>query len=236
MLNEENNHHVAIPAESALNATLVVRDLAIVSNLCISFLHRPQGPDMTENRQERGNGRRRGTRRPGDERAGEIVRVERAQVVETLADADQLHRQAELVGDRDGDPALRRAVELRQRDAGDAGGLAEEARLLEAVLAGGRVDDEERLVRGAFEAALDHAAHLRQLLHQVRLRVQAAGGVDDRDVLAARAGGLDGVVGDRGRVGAPCGADEVRLRAIRPDLELLLGGGAPRVGGAEQRP
>ena len=27
---------------------------------------------------------------------------------------------------------------------------------------------------------LDHAAHLRELLHQVRLRVQAAGGVDDR--------------------------------------------------------
>ena len=52
-----------------------------------------------------------------------------------LADADELHRQAELVGDRDGDAALRRAVELRQRDAGDADRLAEQPRLLEAVLA-----------------------------------------------------------------------------------------------------
>ena len=70
-----------------------------------------------------------------DERAREVVRVERAQVVELLAHADQLHRQAELVGDRDRDAALRRAVELRQRDAGDAGRLAEEPRLLDAVLA-----------------------------------------------------------------------------------------------------
>ena len=57
-------------------------------------------------------------------------------------------------------------------------------------------------MRGAFEPPLDHAAHLGELLHQVRLRVQAAGGVDDRDVLAARPGRLDRVVGDRGRVGA----------------------------------
>ena len=74
------------------------------------------------------------------------------QVVETLPHADELHRQAELVGDRDRDPALGRAVELRQRDAGDAGRLAEEARLLEAVLARRRVDDEQRLVRRALDA------------------------------------------------------------------------------------
>ena len=64
--------------------------------------------------------------------------------------------------------------------------------------------------------------------------MQAAGGVDDRDVLAARAGGLDGVVGDRGRVGALRGADEVGLRAVGPDLELLLRRSAPGVGGAEE--
>ena len=51
---------------------------------------------------------------------------------------------------------------------------------------GRRVDDEQRLVRGAFELALDHASHLRQLLHQVRLRVQPAGGVDDHDVARRR--------------------------------------------------
>ena len=73
------------------------------------------------------------------------------QVVEPFADADELHRQPELVRDRDGDAALRRAVELRQRDAGDADRLGEEPRLLHPVLPGRRVDDEQRLVRRALE-------------------------------------------------------------------------------------
>ena len=67
----------------------------------------------------------------------------------------------------------------------DLDGLAEELRLPDAVLAGRGVDHEQRLVRRALEAALDHAPDLRQLLHQVRLRVQAAGRVDDDDVAAA---------------------------------------------------
>ena len=100
---------------------------------------------------------------------------------------DELDRQPELVRDRDGHAALGRAVELRQRDAGHAGRLAEQPRLLQAVLPGRRVDDEQRLVRRALEPALDHAPHLGELLHQVRLRVQAAGGVDDHDVPAPRA-------------------------------------------------
>src|SRR5207237_10453612 len=76
-----------------------------------------------------------------DERAREILRIERPQVVELLADADQLHRQAELVGDRNRDTAFRGAVELRQRDTGDADRLAEEAGLLEPVLPCRRLDD-----------------------------------------------------------------------------------------------
>ncbi len=122
-------------------------------------------------------------------------RVERPQVVEPFADADELHRQAELVRDRDGDAALRRAVELRQRDAGHADGVVEEPRLLQPVLAGRRVDDEQHLVRRALAPPGDHAPHLRELVHQVRLRVQPAGRVDDHDVRV----GADRVVGDRGR-------------------------------------
>ncbi len=82
--------------------------------------------------------------------------------------------------------------------------------------------------------ALDHAANLGELLHQVRLGVEPAGGVDDRDVVAARPGRLDGVVGDGGGIGAVRGADEVGLRPLRPDLELLLGGSTERVGGPEE--
>ena len=59
--------------------------------------------------------------------------------------------------------------------------------------------------------------------------MQAAGGVDDHHVAA----GADRVVGDRGRVGAVLAADEARAGTPGPDLELLLGGGAEGVGGAE---
>ena len=112
---------------------------------------------------------------------------------------------------------------------GHADGVVEEARLLQAVLAGRRVDDEQHLVRRAFAPAGDHAAHLGELVHQVRLRVQAAGGVDQHDPVL----GADGVVGDGRRVAAALAADERRVRALGPDLELLLGGGAERVGGAD---
>src|SRR4051812_29878537 len=75
-----------------------------------------------------------------DERAGELAWVERPQVVEPLPHADELDREPELVGDRDRDAALCRAVELRQRDARHARRVAEETRLLQAVLACRRVD------------------------------------------------------------------------------------------------
>ena len=58
----------------------------------------------------------------------------------------------ELLGDRERDAALGRAVELGEHDAVDLDGLAEQQRLAQAVLAGGGVDREQRLVRGARES------------------------------------------------------------------------------------
>ena len=49
----------------------------------------------------------------------------------------------------------------------------------------------------------------------------------------SRRGRLDRVVGDRGRVRPALAADELGAGALGPDLELLLGGRAERVGGAE---
>ena len=57
------------------------------------------------------------------------------------------------------------------------------------------------------------------------------------DVPPARSTCLDGVVCDRGRIGTARRSDEVGSRALRPDLELLLGRGAKRVRRAhEHRP
>src|SRR4051794_39423542 len=83
-----------------------------------------------------------------EQRAREVVGVEGAQVLELLADPDQLHRHAQLLRYRERDPALRGPVELRQDDAVDVHRLAEQQRLAQSVLAGGGIDREQRLVRG----------------------------------------------------------------------------------------
>src|SRR5206468_4406828 len=157
-----------------------------------------------------------------DERAREVLCVERAQILERLADADQLHWQAELVRDRDRDAALGAPVELREGDARHADGVLEEARLLDGVLTRGRVDHEQRLVRCSFGARRDHAANLGELFHEIRLRVQPAGGVDDDDVAAVPARAVDRVVRDRRGIAAPLALYELRAGALRPDTELLL--------------
>src|SRR5207237_1749299 len=72
-----------------------------------------------------------------------------------------------------------------------------------------------------------------ELLHEVRLRVQPAGRVDDDDVAAAPRRALDRLIGDRRRVRPALAADERRLGAAGPDLELLFRGGAEGVGGRE---
>src|SRR5215210_4764528 len=182
-------------------------------------------------------GRRRGARRRSlarlDERGGEVVGIERAQVLERLADADQLHRDAELGGDRQRDAALRRAVELREHDAVDRHGLREHLRLAQAVLPCRGVDGQEGLVRRLWELLGDHAPYLRELGHQRVLGVQPPGGIDDDHVGAALAAALDRLEGDRARVRALWTGDDVAARALGPAGELLDGGGAERVGRAE---
>ena len=64
--------------------------------------------------------------------------------------------------------------------------------------------------------------------------VQAAGGVDDHVVDLARLRGLQRVEHDGARVGPLLLADDVDAGARAPDFELLDGGGAEGVGGAEQ--
>src|SRR5205085_2277420 len=54
-----------------------------------------------------------------NERPGELPGLEWPQVLELLTDADQLDRDAELMGDRQRDAALGRPVELGQHQARD---------------------------------------------------------------------------------------------------------------------
>ena len=101
------------------------------------------------------------------------------------------------------------------------------------VLAGRRVEHEQHLVRRALDPLGDDVADLRQLAHQVVLRVQPAGGVDDQHVDPAALGRLAGVVGDGGGVGAHLVLDDLDADPLGPDRELVDGRGAERVAGAD---
>ena len=64
--------------------------------------------------------------------------------------------------------------------------------------------------------------------------MQAACGVADDDVAAARSCRRDGVKNDGGRVRALVLADDVAVRTLRPDLKLIGCRGAERVARAQQ--
>ena len=81
------------------------------------------------------------------DRAREALRIEGLQILDLLADADQLDRDAELLIDGDHDAALGGAIELRQDQPGEPHRLVEHLGLLESVLAGGRLDDHEAFMR-----------------------------------------------------------------------------------------
>src|SRR5207247_11480675 len=63
---------------------------------------------------------RRTARLRGEQRLYELTRLERRQVLRPLARPHEAHRHLELVAHREDHAALRRAVELRQHDAGHA--------------------------------------------------------------------------------------------------------------------
>src|SRR5580704_16469175 len=75
-----------------------------------------------------------------DQGAGKFVRRERRQIVDALADADEMYRHFKLLGDGDQNAAAGGAVELGHDEAGDADELAENLDLRQRVLADGGVE------------------------------------------------------------------------------------------------
>src|SRR5580700_5482155 len=69
-----------------------------------------------------------------DDGAGEIVGREWRQILDALADADEVHRHGEFLGDGDENAAAGGAVELGHDQAGDADRFAENVHLGERVL------------------------------------------------------------------------------------------------------
>src|ERR1051326_2345210 len=91
------------------------------------------------------------------ERAAKILRRKRRQIVDALADADEMDRQFEFLGNGNQDAAARGAVELGHDEAGDAGDLAEYLDLRQRVLADGGIEHEQHGVRRAAVELFHHA-------------------------------------------------------------------------------
>ena len=154
------------------------------------------------------------------ERVDESLGVEGGQVVGALPQAHELDGHAQLLLDGDHNPALGRAIELGEHNAGNADGLGEHLGLAHAVLTGGGVQDQEDLPhRGDL---LHDALDLAQLVHEPGLVLQAPGGVHQDDVDAGVRGLLGGIVDHRGRVGvAHIGLE---IDALGPRIDHTLGG------------
>ena len=97
---------------------------------------------------------------------------------------------------------------------------------------GRRIQHQEHL--GDRRLLLDHPADLRQLIHQSALGLQATGGVDEHDLDAVVLRLLDGLECDGCRVLAGMlRPHDLRSAALGPVRELLDGGRAEGVGGAD---
>ena len=172
--------------------------------------------------------RHRASSTPGDDPA-HLVGVERAQVADALADADRVDRQAEFLRRRDQHAAARGAVQLGHHQPGDAGDLLEHLDLVERVLPRRRVEHEHHVVRRGRVDPPEHAADLGELVHQLALVLEPAGGVDDQHVGADLGRLLDRVPDDPGRVAALGAGDDRHADALGPGRELPDRGGAERV-------
>ena len=168
-----------------------------------------------------------------DQRLREFARLEGLQVFQLLAHADEVNGDGFFARDGAQHAALGGAVELGHDQAGELRRLVEGLDLRQRVLPGVAVDHQQHLVRGGDVGLGHHAADLGQLLHQVLLRWQAAGGVDQHHVLAARAAGAHGVEAHGRRVGALL-ADDLDLVAVGPHGQLLARRGAEGVGRRQQ--
>ena len=125
--------------------------------------------------------------------------------------------------------AARVAVDLRQDHAGDADLRVELARALDRVLPRHRVGDVEQIRRP--RNVLDRD----ELLHQLVVDVQPAGGVDDDDVVADGPGLGQRALGARDRIHFAGRVVHPHTRLLRHDRQLLDRRRAPHVGRDDDR-
>ena len=120
------------------------------------------------------------------------------------------------------------AVELGEHHAVDAEGFVERGRGVHGVLSGHGVHDQQDLVR------LHRRLDALELVHELLVDVQAAGGIEEDDVVAVVPGVSDGLDRDGDGVDLPH-LEHGQAELGADDLQLRDGRGTVHVAGGEQR-
>src|SRR5215475_6922293 len=79
-----------------------------------------------------------------------LLRIEHHEVVNLLSDAGVAYRQIEFFGNSDRNTAFGCPVKFSQYDSGNTGNFQKLPRLLQTVLSGYCIDDQQRFVGSAF--------------------------------------------------------------------------------------
>ena len=182
-----------------------------------------------------------------DDAADDAVGVEGFEGVGFFAGGEELDGGTGDFADRERGAAAGVAVHFGEDGAGDLQAVVEGLGGVDGVLAGHGVGDEEDLggVEGGFE--------LGHFVHEGFVDAEAAGGVDDEDVVGEVTGFAEGFLGEAEDVGGAGGVVRCRFYVVRgrrvggefafvdpdvdqfgDDFELLAGGGAVDVDGDEQ--
>src|ERR1700677_2493556 len=106
------------------------------------------------------------------------------QVVDAFTDANELHRNAEIALDRNHDAPAGRAVELGEHDASHARRRQELSSLAERILAGRRIEDQQRLKHLARFAVRD-PTYFRELVEKIGAVGPSTRGVGEHNIDAA---------------------------------------------------
>ncbi len=131
------------------------------------------------------------------------------------------------MGDGERRAALGVGVYLGQNNHIDPDLLLEGTRLLDGVVAGQRISDENGEMR------LDHALDLLHLVHEVGVGLHAPGGIDQYHVPLAGLGMLQSIVGYGRRIAPGLVLDDLAAQAVRMNGDLLDGPGPEGVGGGK---
>ena len=137
------------------------------------------------------------------------------------------------MADGDDHAPFGRPVEFGQDDAGAVDSFGELAGLTNAVLPGGGVKHQQHLMRRGRNLFAYRVLNLRQLCHQIALRLESACRIDNADIGLLFDGLLDSTVRDRSGMGALLPGDDVDSKSLRPDCQLLNRGGAKCIAGAK---